>query len=344
MTVKQFFKSTTFKCIITLLCILLVSGVFLTIMNGLLAVTEGEKLQRAVSGIYGETVKIYGKDDKEITASDNNPEGMIASTVVYDNADILQMYRIGYKNETDYLVLSTGKGGYAGGSVTCWVAVTVNPAQKSIAKIRKVTVSDNVNQSFIGNITDSFLNKFTEEYKDFFSTADGYLITGTTMASNAICNAVNGATNHIKTAIFGISSKNPYDGFEYTSKINVSNPNSKFELGENGSVVYHIVTKGSGDAGSFTLTITVNAEKAVESYVIEKNGSTDGYDNAMKPVSDYIGWKLDDFLAAMNDSQTAIDTGVINTGASYSNYLCVYAGAFATANYDKCLSGGETDE
>ena len=75
MTVKQFFKSTTFKCIITLLCILLISGIFLTVMNGLLEVAEGEKLQRAIGKIYdgGATTIIYGKGDKEITADETDP-------------------------------------------------------------------------------------------------------------------------------------------------------------------------------------------------------------------------------------------------------------------------------
>ena len=52
MTVKQFFKSNIFKCLAALLCVLLVCGVFLTIMNGLLAVSDEEKFQRVLSEIY----------------------------------------------------------------------------------------------------------------------------------------------------------------------------------------------------------------------------------------------------------------------------------------------------
>lgn len=346
MTVKQFFKSTTFKCIITLLCILLISGIFLTIMNGLLEVTEGEKLQRAVGKIYdgGEaTPVIYGRDDKEITASETSPEGLIDEPVAYDNAEIIQMYKILYGSETDYLVLSKGAGGYSGGSVTCWVAVNVNPDAKSIVKVRKVSISENVNQSFIGNITDAFLTSFTEEYKDYYSTADGYLTSGASMSSNAICNSVNGATTHIKTAVFGVSSANPYDGFDYTDMINVSDPDSYFEAGENGYIIFHIVTKLDGYADAFTLDITVNSEKAVESFVIVKNGSTQGYASKMYPVSNYIGWKSENFFAALNDNKTAIDTDAITTSASSSDYLCVYAGLFATANYDNAWEAMQND-
>ena len=347
MTVKQFFKSTTFKCIITLLCILLVSGIFLTIMNGLLEVTEGEKLQRAIGSIYGGSTTIYGKDDKEITASETSPKGLIDTPVVYDNAEIVQMYRIVYGGDTDYLVLSKGTGGYGGGSVTCWVAVNVNTQTNSIIKVRKVSISESVNQSFIGNITDTFLTSFTKEYKDYYSTADGYLTSGASLSSNAICNAVNGATGYIKSEVFGEVVTNPYEEFDYIKFINVSNPGSYPELGEDGDVIFHIVTKpSSGEAGAFTLDITVDSEKKVKSFVIVKNGSSEEeYEDLMHPVSNYVGWTLDQFLAVMNSNQTDV-TGDLHTGASYSNFLCVYAGAFATANYDKALEslqsvGGE---
>ena len=56
MTAKQFFKSTTFKCLITLLCVLLVSGIFLTVMNSLLKVTDEERFARAINKIYGKSV------------------------------------------------------------------------------------------------------------------------------------------------------------------------------------------------------------------------------------------------------------------------------------------------
>ena len=67
MTAKQFFKSNVFKCLITLLCVLLVSGIFLTIMDGLLEVTPEEKRNRAISKIYGMQV-----DVEELTTANYN--------------------------------------------------------------------------------------------------------------------------------------------------------------------------------------------------------------------------------------------------------------------------------
>ncbi len=64
MTVKQFFKSNAFKCIITLLCVLLISGIFLTVAYGFLEVSKGERLQRAVKQIYTtSTPVILGVDE-----------------------------------------------------------------------------------------------------------------------------------------------------------------------------------------------------------------------------------------------------------------------------------------
>ena len=61
MTAKQFFKSTAFKCVVTLLCVLLISGIFLTLMNGLLAVSEEERFQLALFKLFP-----YGRHTPEV--------------------------------------------------------------------------------------------------------------------------------------------------------------------------------------------------------------------------------------------------------------------------------------
>lgn len=340
MTAKQFFKSTSFKCIITLLCVLLISGIFLTIMNGLLAVSDQEKFDRAISKIYGSAV------ETDPVPIETNEVG---------SATINSAYIV--KNDGNYLINSTGKEGFDNGTVTCWVVVKVSgDSNKTVSGIYKVTIESNKGQSYIDRVTDKALNQFSELYNGNDFTPD--LITAATVngTKNAICNAVNGALKFVREQVLKETAKsNPYDGFEYIDRINVTNAKSYFESGENGSVIFHILTKSSGDAGAFTLDITVNSEKAVESYVIVKNGSTEGehgdnYADKMYAVSNYVGWKLDNFLAAMNANQTAInkDNAELDTGASYSNYLCIYAGAFATANYqnalDKLNEGGKTND
>ncbi|MDE6850823.1 MAG: hypothetical protein K2J54_05815, partial [Clostridia bacterium] len=105
MTVKQFFKSTAFKCIAVLMSILLVCGILLTICNSLFYVSAEEKLARAISKIYGDSVTYEVETvDSEITVT---------------SAQVLEVYEITTeKYEGDYLLKVKGNGGYGGGSVT----------------------------------------------------------------------------------------------------------------------------------------------------------------------------------------------------------------------------------
>lgn len=175
---KSFFKSTSFKCLITLLCVLLVSGIFLTIMNSLLAVTDQERFDRAINKIYGRPVKTEA----------------VAVANYNDNATIDEAYKI--KDDGNYLIKSTGKGGYENGTVTCWIVVKINNG--SIGGIEKVVIDSNKGQSYIDRVGAKALNQFSELYeKDIVYTPD--IITGATVMStkNAICNAVNGALDFV---------------------------------------------------------------------------------------------------------------------------------------------------
>ena len=210
MTVKGFFKSNAFKCIITLLCVLLVSGVLLTIAYGFMEVSAGERLQRAVDKVYTTSSPVVhgvdeNGDDVIISSEDKNPKGL-AENVTSGNATILSAYKITFENSDDvhYLVQSRGKGGYSGGSVTCWVAIKVDLENKKVLKIEKVQIGENSGQSFIGKITDKMLNKFTEELPEGgFTTKgdDATVSTGATFSSNAICNSVNGAVDWVRKTI-----------------------------------------------------------------------------------------------------------------------------------------------
>lgn len=359
MTVKGFFKSTSFKCIITLLCILLISGLFLTVAYGFLEVTEGEKLQRAIGKIYdGQTPEIHGKDDVVITATDKQPKGLLENPLAVDSATVKQAYKIVLGSDTDYLILSEGGDGYGGGTVTCWVAVTVNLSASKIAGIRKVSISENSGQSFIGKITDGFLNSFSEKYSDeiYFSTGDGFLSSGATKSSNAICNSVNGATAFINRVIFEQKEVNKFEGFSlltYTnsngSKVSSINVKTSDYTVENGVVTYTLVTASEDRPNPFTVEIKVGAEKTILSYKILKNGSApESYANRMpesiKDGTMFTGWSLSNFTAVLGTelNYASIPEGEIHSGATQSNALCLVAGAFAVANYDNCINAGGT--
>lgn len=334
MTVKGFFKSNVFKCLATLLCVLLVCGVFLTLMNSLLAVSDQERLDRAIIKIYGKSVAYT-----EVTVANYN-----------DNANIDAAYRI--KDDGNYLVKSTGKGGYENGTVTCWVVVNVSGG--AIKGIDKVVIDSNKGQSYIDRVGASALNQFSELYEEGIVYSSS-LITNATVSGTkrAICNAVNGALDYVNGKWLGNVATDIYADFELTEYIETKQ--CTHELGEDGSVTFHIVTKGHSMPDGFKVDITVSAEGSITAYAITVNGSTSQtYINRMLPeILDgtlFVGKDFAGIQQLINDGITypGDDKGTnISTGATQSNYLCIYAAAFATKNYDKLTpeeSGGENQE
>jgi len=336
MTAKEFFKSTSFKCIVTLLSILLVCGIFLTVMYGLLEVTDEERLSRAINKIYGRDV-----NNGEDLLKDSNEKP------TYGSAEIQQAYKITFDDseEVNYLVQATGKGGYGGGTVTCWVAVVISDDGENIGGIGKVSIASNSGQSFISKITGSYLDSFSTGFeKDYgelgFTTEAGYLTSGASMSSNAINNAVNGAVDFVDQVVLGHTKIDKYEGFEYTEYINTKATNHEVA---DGKVTYTIKTQPKGESGAFTIKIVVNSEKKVETFEVQTNGSTGGWGDRMFDVSNYVDKDVEYFKSGLKLSDTGSDTidkDVINAGATHSSFLCVYAGAFATANYDKCIAQG----
>lgn len=215
MTAKQFFKSTAFKCIVTLLCVLLASGVFLTIMNGLLAVSDEERFNRDLAKIYGSYV-----DTEEIDIS--------KETTVFDNSSIVAAYKV---SDGNYLIKATGKQGY-GGDVTCWVVVKMASGGKAIEGVGNVVVGsspeDAKGESFLSKISSSHLSQFSKiTYTDGFvyelgfkndseAAGDDYINTGASKTMRAISNAVNGAISYVKVHALGatIDVSTPLDDFE----------------------------------------------------------------------------------------------------------------------------------
>lgn len=210
MTVKEFFKSNVFKCITALLCVLLVSGAFLTVCFGFMEVTEGERLQRAVTSIYeGKEVTVYGLDengnDAVIDSTVSNPKGLLEKPVAIGAAEIKQAYKVKFTEDGNevfnYLVSSKGKRGYAGGNITCWVAITVENGV--ISGIYRVVISQSASQTLMSDINgSSLLQDIVDGYEAGIQYVpdkdnDEYIVSGATMSSTAVCNAVNGALSFV---------------------------------------------------------------------------------------------------------------------------------------------------
>lgn len=340
MTVKGFFKSNVFKCLATLLCVLLVCGVFLTLMNGLLAVSDEEKFARDMNKIYGKNVTT-----EAVAIQDPNPNSM---------ATVNEAYKV--KEDGNYLINSTGKGGYSGGTVTCWVVVEINKNSGAIDGIGKVVISKyDTSQTQIAEVNnDKFLSKFSAGYKDGinYQTADGFLVANSTMSSNAICMAVNGALDFVN-GLLGNVTEDPYKDCNYIDNIDTRST-SHTENGD-GTVTFHVTTIGYGNAMAFTVDITVDRNGVITEYEITKNGSTGGYQSSMKPSV------LDGSLFEDKNVTSLIENGVeyssmtgdLKAGATQSSYLCFSAAVFAAANYEQFLpeegdteteQGGATNE
>lgn len=327
MTAKQFFKSNVFKCLVTLLCVLLVSGVFLTIMNSLLAVTDQERFDRAINKIYGKSVKT------EAVAVEN----------YNDNATIDEAYKV--KDDGNYLIKATGKGGFDNGTVTCWIVVNVSGG--AVKGIDKVVIDSNKGQSYIGYINDKFLSGFSEYKGEYFNPNEGFIKTGATRSATAICNAVNAAIDFVN-AKFGNVAVDIYADFELKEYIETKQSNHEIV---DGNVVYHIKTKGHTMPAAFTIDVTVNAQGVITAYSVAANGSTSqGYIDKMHAgILDgtlFVGKDFAGIQAVLNEGITypGDNKGTeISTGATQSNYLCVCAAAFATKNYDKCLEADKDD-
>lgn len=193
MTVKQFFKSTAFKCIVALLSILLVCGIFLTVMYGFLEVTDQERFDRAIKKIYGKEVNY-----EQIDISDEETS--------FEYSTVIEAYLV--TDDGNYLVKMEGREGFAG-TVTCWVVVEMGEDGKTIDGIMKIVIDSAPSESYISKIKQSNLDElaakaeYGKELEGGFihgsSTAHGedYVKTGASCSMRAISNAVNGAMDFV---------------------------------------------------------------------------------------------------------------------------------------------------
>ena len=165
-----------------------------------------------VHEFYGEAVSYETLTVEE--ASKTNEYGTIDAA-----------YYIAEKSQ--YLFKTTGIGGFSNGTVTLWTAVNAGKADDgtiTLTGIEKVVYESNVDQSWMDNvIADSdFFNNFAN--KDDLVAAGGYftanpngsgdlnnVVAGTSLASNASCNAVNAALYYFRTTLAGEEAPAPTD-------------------------------------------------------------------------------------------------------------------------------------
>lgn len=326
MTVKQFFKSTAFKCIAVLTGVLLTSGILLAIAFGFLEVTDEERFNRKIGVMYGgETVTSQAQD-----ISDKN--------VKVKGATIEALWLI--TNKSDYLVQASSRGN--GGDVTCWITINMNgTAVTGIGKVLLYSVDDPA--EFKDNIGNDIYEKFHTEYvegKDFSYGTKGtedYINTGASYTLSAVCNNVNGAVEFVKAYASGGEIVKDF------SK-NIDKEKTSWEI-DGETVIYDIYTKGE-EPGPFHFTIKVDASGTLTEYIILTNGSSteeesgEDYGSLMSPQAVNLKGKT------LVDIESYLDNadGVLITGATRSNQRCYEAAAYALTEYDRIMNpdkGGE---
>ena len=345
-SVKQFFKSTAFKCIAVLVVIVLVCGVLLTICNALFRVTDEERLDRVLGSIYPD-----GQVEEIIYNESHSTE--LETEFTSTNGTIDAVYLM---DDGNYLINSTGGGGWSSGTVSCWVVVEMD-GTTAIEGIGRVAISGNVGQTFMNKITDEELEFFSDNYVDGENfviddyTADTVGTSATApYTRTAITNAVNTALTFVRTQILDEEEPepepvNPFAEFAYNKYID--GQQTKVEFAENGTdIIFHVVTANVQYTQASYVDITVNSVGVIVDYTITDDNATLDFD---KHIATTIldGSMFENHTAAelIPLFGTAIgEDGSFNhqntddalqTGATYSNFYYAYAAVFAASNYDK---------
>lgn len=333
MKMKQFFKSNAFQSVTVLLAIALVSGLLLSIFNDVFYVSAEERLARTLNKIYGEKI--------EATEQTISEEHRVNA---YGEIELVYLLEDG-----NFLVKSTGKGGFKNGTVTLWTAFDCSHSPDGDVEwngIGKVVYESNKNQTYITKTTGMY-QTFTLHNDELvegalFST-DGAgddirnVTTGASMSSAAINNAVNAAIVYLRNAYLGAQSKYIYEDY-----IDVKNSSATID---GAKINYSLTVKGNSPAKQFLIDITVD-DGAITAYEIKTNGSTSQkYENAMpenvKNGALFVGKNEAQIQALLTDrGALSEESGLLSTGATRSTESCVHAAAFAVCNYALVLAQG----
>jgi Na+-translocating ferredoxin:NAD+ oxidoreductase RnfG subunit len=194
----KFFKSAYFKCAVTLLAIILLSGISISILSDVLYVSSEERTGRALQKIYG---RALSSSEYHVVLDSENGD----KAESYAFGEIEKIFRVGDENaKHDMIFKTTGKEGYKGGTVTLWIKVIVDGNN---LKIDKVVIDGNTKQTLMSKLGDSYLKGFyidiSNNYSTYFSAyqeedTKRNPVTGASMSAQAGCNAVNCVIEYLK--------------------------------------------------------------------------------------------------------------------------------------------------
>ncbi len=173
MTTKQFFQSKAFRCIAVLLCIALISGGLLAILNDVWKVSDEEIINRAIKELCGDEVKL-------------SETIIVDETYTAPNGKIDAAYKL---SNNSYLIQSTGNNGFHSGTVSVYVLAN------SEGVIQKVSIAEYASsQTLMSKFTDAVLAKFKGLSESY---TGGTIASGATYSSKAVQNGVNNAIDYL---------------------------------------------------------------------------------------------------------------------------------------------------
>ena len=348
-SVKEFFKSTAFKCIYVLLAIVLVCGVLLAFCNDLFEVTAEEKLNRVLGNIYpdGNVEEIIFDADHETDLETEFEKGAVDQVYLMDDGN--------------YLIHAYGTGGF-GGNVYMWVVVEMSDGAISGIGKTQIDKNDTTGETYLNKIPGAAFDFYSENYADGknFDVQDiksEGLTGGATMSMTGATNAVNTALEFVRTQLLGEvivpDEPSPFEKFSYYSETYISD-DTTVELAEDGtSVVFGIVANPYVFTSTFRMSITVDNTGTITAMTVpatpdDGNGSTDGFENSMDEnvlnaslyigktadeILDYLGGEPKDDFTYEDLKNNAVADNTITSGATYSNFIVTYAALFAASNY-----------
>ena len=334
-SVKEFFKSTAFKCIYVLLAIVLVCGVLLAFCNDLFEVTAEEKLNRVLGNIYpdGNVEEIIFDADHETDLETEFEKGAVDQVYLMDDGN--------------YLIHAYGTGGF-GGNVYMWVVVEMSDGAISGIGKTQIDKNDTTGETYLNKIPGAAFDFYSENYADGknFDVQDiksEGLTGGATMSMTGATNAVNTALEFVRTQLLGEvivpDEPSPFEKFSYYSETYISDDTTVELADDETSVIFHITT-GNIVTGASKVDITVSSEGAITDYTIVSEGTTadDAYLDHINDVTAYVGKKAADILPLLGTAgeggfapETSDST--LHGGATYTNFYYAYAAMFAASNY-----------
>lgn len=262
------------KAVAVLVIICLVCALLLALCNDLLYVSDEEKLSRAMKKIYPN----YGDGDKDF----NEHFKLDSATATNAYGTITEVKKA---EDGAYVISAKGGGGYKG-TITLYVVVGNATNGKDVV-IKAWTVKEHDGETFLGNITDThkstwYVNKSITAYNDAAFALSNNKVSGTTLSSTAINNAIKAACVYCIDVLKLVSTPESeardavvallgadYDGYTFT---NVADKDgfSEFAVGEQALSFLFEGTKADSD----TLEAYVYGEDDNRQIVVVTSGLT----------------------------------------------------------------------